>query len=90
MLKDLFKPGRKLNEYVNEDGTPKIDCISCGRRLSIKDNFPGNSLCGDDDRHERCNPRFNSQHDYKMDHLLWKPRVDYEKAGFIGKEDFNV
>ena len=83
-MKDLLKPGRKINEYVNKDGSPKICCISCAHRPSIKDIKWGGYICGDEKRHDKCNPRFNKG--FEFDHLLWKPRVKYDT--FITDKDF--
>jgi len=84
-LKDLYKPGRKYEEYV-KNGKPNINCVSCGHRLSIKDCVIGCYICGDNDRYNKCNPN-------GLDYLLWTPRVDYIKARigiFVNKDEFNV
>lgn len=86
-MKDLFKHGRKLCEYLNKNGTLKIDCISCVHRPSINNNL-SLWLCGDGDRFKKCNPNYNYENDWKLDFLLWKPRVNYNT--FVKEEDFNV
>ena len=90
MLKDLFKPGRKYDEYVNSKGEPKIHCISCGRRPKIRETSFG-YICGDEERFKECNPENNDNY-WVMSYELWTPRVDYSvlKEGFIDKEEFNV
>ena len=91
MLKDLHKPGRRFFEYVEDDRvTPKIDCISCGRRPKIGRHL-GGWICGDDERFEKCNPHHCNEFDWEMEYKLWIPRVDYSVLKpFIGEKEFNV
>ena len=86
-MKDLNKPGRKKNEYINEDGTPKISCISCAKRPSISACTLGGYICGDDERHNKCNPRCNYEGNFELDHLLWEPRV---QCDFINEKDIEL
>ena len=86
-LKDLHKPGRKLDEYINEDGTLKITCISCAHRPPISKAKLGGYICGDDERHAKCNPRCNYDNKFQLDYLLWKPRV---QCDFISEKDMEI
>lgn len=79
-MKDLFKPGRKLGDYVKKDGTPVIHCISCGRRPKIG-TFRIGYLCGDDKRYHKCNT-------FPGEFKLWTPRVNYDTL--IKDEDFEL
>ena len=78
----FLKPGRKLSEYMEEDGIPKIHCFTCANRNSIKELKIGDWLCsGGEELRKKCvgeNGNF----------LLWKPRVDYNI--FIKNKDFSV
>jgi hypothetical protein len=82
MLKDLFKPGRDLLEYLNEDGSLRKNCLTCVHRPSSKDFSWGGWLCQSDELHDRCNPDAASPQ-----HLLWEARVE---DGLFKEEDFNL
>lgn len=81
-LKDLFKPGRNIFEYIDEDGNQKKSCISCGRRFPIAELLPGDYLCKNKKIYLECNSINN--------YPFWIPRVDYTVLKFIKKDDFNV
>jgi hypothetical protein len=94
-MKDLYKPGRPINEYLKTDGTLKVECFTCIHRWSIhlNEGILGGFLCQDGiKKHSICNPRYGIKVDDKSifvyDYLLWEPRVDANT--FIDEKEFEV
>lgn len=76
-MKDLFKPGRPINEYLNPDGSLKIDCLTCKHRNHIPNGKLGGWLCsGQDEMHKKCNPKYHESYDNKFEYILWEARVN--------------
>jgi len=77
-MKDLFKPGRPIDEYLNDDGTLKRNCLTCINRHSIGGLW-GGYLCKDDQQGwNNCTDRGTN-----IEHKNWEARVD----GLIKEED---
>ena len=82
-MKDLYKPGRDLNEYLNDDGTLQRHCITCAHRDNIQKSW-GSYLCsGGQSRYWECQERQTDKAIYKF----WEPRVDAN--AFITEEDID-
>ena len=91
--KDLFKPGRPINEYLNKDGTLIKHCITCIHRYNMNESPLGGWLCrGGEKKHMECHPNFNKAcetNDTENMHqwLLWEPRVN---EGLIDEDEFKL
>ena len=87
-LKDLYKPGRPIDEYLKPDGTLKIHCFTCIHRWNVREGILGDFLCkGGKKKHTACNPKYGLCY-FEYDFLLWEPRVDINS--FINEDDFKI
>lgn len=84
--KNLFKEGRPLGEYLNDDCSLKKDCISCLHRNTISECRLGGWLCKSNELHEKCNPTHDHEHDWELKYLLWKPRFEQ----LLDDDDFEL
>lgn len=90
-MKDLFKPGRNLDEYLEEDGTLKRNCITCmNRSTSVT---WGSYLCtGGMDRYMECQEikkeELGNRKKLLYKYKFWEPRVDVNS--FITEEDMDI
>ena len=93
-MKDLFKPGRNLDEYLEDDGTLKKNCITCmNRSTSVT---WGSYLCnGGMDRYMECQEVEKGQLATRLSrktaafkYKFWEPRVDVNS--FITEEDMDI
>lgn len=78
-MKDLFKPGRVFEEYIDEDGNLRRDCITCLHRDNMEKSWGAYLCSGGRKRYWECNPNVK-----KPERLFWEPRVE----GFIKEEEF--
>lgn len=85
-MKDLLKPGRPLDEYLDDNGDLKRHCLTCIHRDSLSQDPVcwGGLLCSEGvNGYNRCNP------DAKPERLNWEPRVDVNRY-FLQEEEFNL
>jgi len=91
--KDLFKPGRNLNDYLDEDGNIIKNCTTCIHRNKIADCRIGDFMCkGGYPQHQKCNPNYEeacktNDIDNMLHYLFWESRVT---NGIIDDDDFKL
>jgi len=89
-MKDLFKLGRCLDDYLETDGSLKRTCITCLNRNKIGECGWSNWLCkAGNEGHLACNPVDDSDPPARQPlYLNWIPRVDVN--WFIKEEDLEL
>ena len=85
-MKDLLKPGRPLDEYIDEKGDLRRHCLTCINRKSFEvDSSWGGLLCSEGvNGYFKCNPDIHNP-----ERLNWEPRVDVSRY-FLQEEEFNL
>jgi hypothetical protein len=84
-MKDLLKPGRQLDKYLNEDGTLIRKCLTCLHRHSFEvvDHW-GEYLCiGGQKGWNSCTEKGTNRN-----YRFWEPRVDVNNH--FTEEDFKL
>ncbi len=81
--KDLFKPGRPIDEYLDEKGQLRRYCLTCIHRRPISECSCAGWLCRLNDK-----VRKSCMGDDAEYHKLWEPRV--EASQHLTAEDFEL
>ena len=84
-MKDLLKPGRPIEEYLNKDGTLRKYCLTCLHRHSITEDFTWSDyLCiGGQKGWNNCTEKGTNK-----GYIFWEPRVDVNNH--FTEEDFKI